>query len=109
MFGPLTPNETRQFLLQCAARAAQIKGLIGAEWYLESELKEYLEKHHPDTFRIYNEFANAYLKWATLTYKSNDAINEGKLDPATQAELASLAEKRDSTRKAILFHLGIEK
>ena len=49
------------------------------------------------------------MNWAILTYNSNDSISEGKLDPATQAELNSLAEKRDSTRKAILAHLGIQK
>jgi hypothetical protein len=109
MFGPLSPIETRQFLLQCAARAAQIKGLVGAEWYLEIELKDYLEKNHPETLRIFNNFADAYLKWATLTYEYNDRIVQGKLDPETKTELASLKNERDSTRKAILAHLGIQK
>jgi hypothetical protein len=109
LFPPPNPDETHTFLVPCAARAASIKGLSGSEWYLEEEIINFLKQNHPDTFKLFIEFATAYKEWADLTHRHYKTCGDAPMDPATNMRVIDLIKKRDSTREAVLVHLGLKK
>jgi hypothetical protein len=88
-------------LLQTATRL----GIDNVQQMTGTQLLDEIRRQDPETHRLLDGFAEAYLRWYRFRSSLAKPGRKGPLAPEQQARLAELVDHRDRTREALLRRL----
>ncbi len=97
-----TENDMKNFLGEIVRITSNRLKVKDWEWLYPTELLEQIKEKNAEVHSKLEAFFAAYRSWHAFHVKIDSEGKSGKLSSAENAELMSLIEKRDSSRKALM-------